>query len=73
MDGSANETRSGIGIVLESPNGLVTENTISFEFKASNNVAKCKTVIVGIDLARTANAKKLYIKSDSRLVVEQAT
>lgn len=38
VNGSANETRSGIGIILESLDSLISEQALLFGFKASNTV-----------------------------------
>lgn len=59
MDGSSNLKGSGVGVVLEGPNDLLIEESIRFEFKASNNQAEYEALIVGMTLARETGAKNL--------------
>src|SRR3954471_19776870 len=73
VDGSACEAGSGAGVVLESPEGLLTEHALRFTFRASNNAAEYEAALAAIWLAKAAGAKRLQIKSDSQLVVGQAT
>lgn len=73
VDDSANKTGSGAGIVLESPNGLISKYALRLIFKASNNVAEYEAVIASIDLARVVSSRKLHIKSHSRFMVGQVT
>ena len=54
VDGASNGQGGGAGIVLESPDGLVTEQALRFGFKASNNAAEYEAVLAGLDLARAA-------------------
>ncbi|RDY06840.1 hypothetical protein CR513_09111, partial [Mucuna pruriens] len=37
MDGSSNQIGSEVGIILEGPDGVLIEQSLHFEFKASNN------------------------------------
>ncbi|RDX70519.1 hypothetical protein CR513_50232, partial [Mucuna pruriens] len=39
VDGSLNQTGSGAGIILEGPEGVLIEQSLHFEFRASNNQA----------------------------------
>ncbi|RDY14737.1 Tf2-6, partial [Mucuna pruriens] len=39
IDGSSNQTRSRVGIILEGPNGVLIEESLHFEFRSSNNQA----------------------------------
>src|SRR3954469_236706 len=73
VDGSACETGSGAGVVLESPEGLLTEHAIRFTFRASNNAAEYEAALAAMWLAKAAGARRLQIKSDSQLVIGQAT
>lgn len=42
---------------------------LQFEFKASNNEAEYKAIIVGLRISKASGVKKAHIKSDSQLVV----
>src|SRR3954465_8136070 len=72
VDGASNEQGGGAGVVIESPEGLVTEHALRFGFKASNNAAEYEAVLAGLDLAKSAGAKRVHVNSDSALVVGQS-
>jgi hypothetical protein len=40
VDGASNVNGGGAGIILEGPNGLTVNQSLKFEFKASNNQAE---------------------------------
>ncbi|XP_057452660.1 uncharacterized protein LOC130744496 [Lotus japonicus] len=71
VDGSSNNTGSGAGITIESPDKMVIEQSLKFEFKASNNQSEYEALIVGLRLAIELGIQKLFIKGDSQLVVKQ--
>jgi len=71
MDGSFNQQGSGVGIILEGPNGMLIELALRFAFKASNNQAKYEALVVGMLLAKELGARSLLVKSDSLLVTRQ--
>jgi len=73
VDGSSNQQGSGVGVILEGPNGLLIEQAIRFAFKASNNKVEYEAMIVGMLLAKEMGAKVLLAKSDSLLVTGQVT
>ncbi|RDX66872.1 Gypsy retrotransposon integrase-like protein 1, partial [Mucuna pruriens] len=71
MDGSSNHSGSGAGVILERPAGIVIEQSLHFEFKASNNQAEYEALLAGMRLAQELEVKKLTAKSDSKLVTSQ--
>ncbi|RDX88927.1 Retrovirus-related Pol polyprotein from transposon 17.6, partial [Mucuna pruriens] len=68
MDGSSNQTRSGAGVILEGPDDILIEQSLHFDFKASNNQAEYEALLMGMRLALEIEAKQLTVKSDSKLV-----
>ena len=70
VDGAANSQGSGAGLILTSPNWIEVEYTLRFGFQASNNEAKYKAVIVGLNLAHSMEVDQLEIYGDSQLVVK---
>ena len=68
--GAVNNEGAGVGIVLVSPEGHRLLNAIHFNFQLSNNDAEYETLIGGLRLALEMKVKKLIIKVDSMLVVE---
>ena len=71
FDGSSNLKRSGAGIILEGPDGIMIEQSLRFDFKASNNQVKYEALIAGLQLAREIGVADLTMRSDSQLVTSQ--
>ncbi|KAL5567021.1 hypothetical protein UlMin_030185 [Ulmus minor] len=71
VDGSSNVNGAGIGLVLTSPEGDLIQQAIRCGFKATNNEAEYEALIAGLNLAKDMGIKKLSIRSDSQLVVNQ--
>ena len=71
VDGSSNVNGADIGLVLTSPEGDLIQQAIHCGFKATNNEAKYEALIAGLNLAKDMGIKKLDIRSDSQLVVNQ--
>ncbi|KAI5321259.1 hypothetical protein L3X38_030330 [Prunus dulcis] len=73
VDGSANQQGCGAGLVLTTPDGLKIEYALRFDFRTSNNEAEYETLLAGLRLAKSMNAKQIRIHSDSHLIVNQVT
>ncbi|RDX68077.1 hypothetical protein CR513_52972, partial [Mucuna pruriens] len=71
VEGSSNQTGSGAGVILEGPNEILVEQSLHFDFKASNNQAEYKAFLAGMRLALEIEAKRLIAKSDSKLIIGQ--
>ncbi|XXG42686.1 hypothetical protein AAC387_Pa01g2905 [Persea americana] len=63
--------RAGAGIVLQSPEGLVIEQALTFGFKASNNEAEYEALIAGLNSAKILEARYIVVFSDFQLVTNQ--
>jgi ribonuclease H / adenosylcobalamin/alpha-ribazole phosphatase len=72
-DGAArsNPGPAGIGVVVTTEDGRVLEELGEGIGPATNNVAEYRAAIVGLELAAEHGAKKVLLRSDSRLVIEQ--
>ncbi|XP_025664847.1 uncharacterized protein [Arachis hypogaea] len=68
VDGSSNITSSGAGVILESQNGVIIEQSVPYEFPVSNNQAEYEALLAGLTLAKEIGAKVLEICSDSQHV-----
>ncbi|XP_057452760.1 uncharacterized protein LOC130744605 [Lotus japonicus] len=71
VDGSSNESGSGAGVSIESPDKMLIEQSLKFGFRASNNQSEYEALIAGLRLAIELGVQKLYIKGDSQMVVKQ--
>ncbi|XXG89797.1 hypothetical protein AAC387_Pa12g1716 [Persea americana] len=63
--------RTGAGIVLQSPEGLIIEQALTLGFKASYNEAEYEALIDGLNSAKILEARHLVVFSDSLLVTSQ--
>lgn len=72
-DGTSGKKECGGGIVLTSPEGFRMYHTIIFTFNPTNNEAEYEALVGGIRLAKQVGAKKVRIRSNSRLVMGQIT
>ncbi|XP_057730205.1 uncharacterized protein LOC130945514 [Arachis stenosperma] len=64
VDGASNQKSGGAGVILESPDGVVYEQSIKFEFPISNNQAEYEALLGGLALAHE-------VCSDSQVVTLQ--
>ncbi|XP_057756056.1 uncharacterized protein LOC130975257 [Arachis stenosperma] len=71
VDGASNQTFGGAGIILESPTGVVYEQSIKFEFPVSNNQVEYEALLGGLVLAKEVGATRLEVCSDSQVVTSQ--
>ncbi|XP_020228479.1 uncharacterized protein LOC109809548 [Cajanus cajan] len=71
VDGASNLGGSGVGIVLEGPGGILLEQSLRFEFRASNNQAEYEALLAGMALAKEMGATSLSARSDSQLITGQ--
>ncbi|KAL0462105.1 UNVERIFIED_CONTAM: hypothetical protein Slati_0098100 [Sesamum latifolium] len=71
VDGSSTAQGSVAGIVLTTPQGDDMKFAVKFEFKASNNEAEYKALVLGMRMAQDAGASHLLAYSDSQLIVKQ--
>nr|XP_025685154.1 uncharacterized protein LOC112785947 [Arachis hypogaea] len=71
IDGASNQTSGGAGVILESPVGVIYEQSTKFEFPVSNNQAEYEALLGGLTLAREVGVTRLEVCSDSQVVTSQ--
>ncbi|KAL5563573.1 hypothetical protein UlMin_033320 [Ulmus minor] len=71
FDGAASAGGGGIGIVLVGPESQVITKTCKLLYNCSNNEAEYEALIMGLELAESENIKRLLIRGDSRLAIQQ--
>ena len=71
FDGSVVAPGSGARVVLISLDGSRLCYAIHLHFLASNNVAEYDALINGLHITIELGATRLYVRSDSELVVDQ--
>ena len=52
-------------MILEGSNDIVLEYSLKFDFKATNNEAQYKALVIGLQLAKEVGAQALNVRSDS--------
>ena len=69
IDGAANQRRSGVGLVLASPERTIIEKSLRLGFLATNNEAEYEALLQGVAMVQKMGGKAVEMFSDSRLVV----
>ena len=71
MDGAANHTGFGMGLVLVSLKNITIEKSLKLGFSATNIEAEYETLLVGMNMVQKLGGKVVEVFSDSWLVVGQ--
>ena len=71
FDGSSTAIRGGIGIILTDKQGRNSIHACKLSFKCTNNEAEYEALILGMMTAIKIGIKRLTIRGDSRLVIQQ--
>ncbi|XP_065033836.1 uncharacterized protein LOC135666192 [Musa acuminata AAA Group] len=71
VDGSANSSGAGVGLVLLAPDGRSFERSLRFRFKATNNEAEYEALLAGLRLALEMQVDAIHVLTDSQLVAKQ--
>ncbi|KAL5579907.1 hypothetical protein UlMin_012349 [Ulmus minor] len=71
FDGAATTSGGGVGVVLTGPESQVITKTCKLLYSCLNNEAEYEALIVGLEMAENKNIRKILIKGDSRLVIQQ--
>jgi ribonuclease HI len=71
FDGSVMKEGAGVGLVFISPLGVRMAYLVRLHFAASNNTAKYEALINGLRITVELGIKRLEIRGDSKLVVDQ--
>ncbi|XP_057432439.1 uncharacterized protein LOC130725208 [Lotus japonicus] len=71
VDGSSNNNGSGAGVTFEGLGELALEQSLKFEFHATNNQAEYEALIAGLKLAIEVKIESFLIRTDSQLVASQ--
>ena len=61
----------GIRLTLQSPTGKQIKQFVCLNFPTSNNEVEYETILVGLNLALILLTRKVEVKSDLQLVVDQ--
>ena len=71
VDGSSTQHVGGIWVVLQSPEGDRLKHKVRLQYQTTNNEVKYKTLLKGLELAKSIEAKSILILGDYQLVMGQ--
>ena len=71
VDGSSTQHVGGIWVVLQSPEGDRLKHKVHVQYQTTNNEVEYKTLLKGLELAKSIEAKSILILGDSQLVMGQ--
>ncbi|KAL5749566.1 hypothetical protein ACOSP7_024169 [Xanthoceras sorbifolium] len=71
VDGSSNRHGSGAGIVIQAPDGTLTQLALRFGFRATNNITEYEALIQWLKATLELGVEHLLVYSDSQLIVNQ--
>ena len=60
-DGASNKEVAGIGVIIESSSGVITEEAIQLEKKMKNNEAEYEALTYGLKLALRLRVQNLKV------------
>lgn len=69
VDGSSTQHAGGIGVVLQSPEGDRLTYKVRLQYQTTNNEVEYETLLKGLKLAKSIEAKSILILGDSQLVM----
>ncbi|CAL9005839.1 unnamed protein product [Prunus brigantina] len=73
FDGSSTESRSGAGVVIESPQEQRWQFAFQLDFRCTNNQAEYEALIIGLEILQGMKATRVLVYGDSQLVINQLT
>ena len=71
VDGAVNQRRSGVRLVVISPEWVIIEKSLRLGFSAMNNEAEYEALLAGMAMVQKIGGKVVELFSDSRLIVGQ--
>lgn len=71
VDGSSIQYAGGVGVFLQSPKRDCLRYAMSLQFQATNNEVEYKTLLQGLELAKSLGAESIIIQGDSQLIIVQ--
>ena len=69
FDGAMNQYGNGIGVLLITLDGSHVPLAVKLNFKATNNMAKYKACIAGMEALQELGVKEVEVFGDSTLVI----
>ncbi|XP_057734599.1 uncharacterized protein LOC130950053 [Arachis stenosperma] len=71
FDGTSSNPQGGAGVVLIDSHGRNLSFMFRLNFSCTNNEAEYKALMLGLNMAQEVGIKKLHVKRDSNLIIQQ--
>ena len=71
FDGSRAKQGAGVGIILESPQGVKTQLAFIVEKVCSNNQVEYEALVLGLEILLQMGIRNVKVFGDSQLVINQ--
>ena len=71
MDGATNSHGSGVGLIISSPDKVIVEYALRFNFCTMNNMVEYKALNMGLKIIRELDANEVKMFSNSQLIISQ--
>ena len=71
VDGSSTQYAGGIGAVLQSSEGDILKHKVRLQYQTTNNEVEYDALLKGLELAKSMEAKSIFVLGDSQLVKSQ--
>ena len=71
VDGSTTQHAGGIGVVMQSPEGDKLKHKIRLQYQATNNEVEYEALLKGLELAKSVEAKSIFVLEYSQLIMGQ--
>lgn len=72
FDGSCGKNRSGVGVWVHNTNNNHTEgHSYKLNFQCTNNIAEYEALLLGLQLLKKLEAKRISVHRDSELVIRK--
>ena len=71
VDESSTLHAGGIGVVLKSPKADTLKRKVRLHYPTTNNETEFKTLLKGLELAKSLGAESVLVQGDSQLVIGQ--
>jgi ribonuclease HI len=71
FDGASSSEGAGTGVVFVSPCQETISLSYKIEFEATNNVAECETLVLGLRVAKEMGIEGVEVFGDAELIIQQ--
>ncbi|XP_043725722.1 uncharacterized protein LOC122672293 [Telopea speciosissima] len=71
FDGTANQKRFGVGVLLVTPEDFYLPMAFRLKFSYTNNIVEYEACVIGLEMALSVGVKKIKVFGDSSIMICQ--